>query len=959
MTSTPHDSSSPANIVQTQLITSSVTKTTQTNLDSLGRPVQTALTSDPSGTTYSVRAYDSLGRSAKVYNPTRCNPPTTNCSTESTWGYTNYNYDALSRVTSVVEQDLSTVLNSYNGNCITTTDEAGKSRKSCADALGRITGVWEDPGSSPHLNYETDYAYDALGNLLCAVQKGTDTTAFTSCASAPATWRPRSFVYDGLSRLTSATNPESGTISYTYDLNGNVATKTAPLPNQSLTATVTTTYSYDALNRLTGKTYKDGTVADPYTSPVLYGYDGVALTGCTKAPPILTDTYPLGRRTSMCDGSGATSWLHDQVGRIMQDDRFIGSVTPGKFVNYGYNLDGSLAFVTTPPLKTVAYTYNGAEQPVQAVDNTDGINFATNATYAPPGELFNLLNGGTIHAVATYNSRLQPLQMYYGTNTPPALTGSTCPSTVGNIMHRVYNFSLGSGDSGNALSIANCRDATRSQGFTYDALNRINSAQSSGSQWGETFTIDTWGSLTNESQITGKTNHEGLNTTAGPNNQLAGFGYDAAGNMTSNTAINATYVYDAENRLIWTSGYRYVYDGDGKRAEKCVAATSTTACPTSGTNGTLYWRGIGSNTLDESDLSGNPQEEYVFFNGQRIARRDVTSTGVTIAVHYYFSDHLGTHAAVTDATGTQIEQDADYYPYGGVQHDYAAAPVAQHYKFTGKERDTESGLDDFDARHYASTMGRFMQPDPVGGHNEDPQTLNRYAYVRNNPLSLTDPTGLDFYLSCQTASNTCGKDAAGNLVQGTTTTTTDANGNTSSSFNATVVTSASLQDPNSGNTGTVNQNGVQITSNGQTSEGIFINGTPSADLAGSGKLEGFLFNVNGSDEKSGNLDYGNYVYTGSRNQSDVVKLLGERGGFQYGPEKLFGNYHHEGELNFRFSSGAHPNLFNYGPSLHMLVSQDPRATVPVGPGYKGNFHVDAKTGPQHSVCAETGVGCTN
>jgi RHS repeat-associated protein len=281
------------------------------------------------------------------------------------------------------------------------------------------------------------------------------------------------------------------------------------------------------------------------------------------------------------------------------------------------------------------------------------------------------------------------------------------------------------------------------------------------------------------------------------------------------------------------------------------------------------------------------------------------------------------------------------------------------YKFTGKERDAESGLDDFEARHYASTMGRFMQPDPVGGHNEDPQTLNRYAYVRNNPLSLTDPTGLDFYLSCQKAGDTCQKDAAGNLVQGTTTSTTDANGNTTSTFNPTVVTSASLQDPNTGNTGTVNQNGVQITSNGQTSEGIFINGTPSADLAGSGKLEGFLFNVNGSDEKSGNLDYGNYVYTGSRNQSDVVKLLGERGGFQYGPEKLFGNYHHEGELNFRFSSGAHPNLFNYGPSLHMLVSQDPRATVPVGPGYKGNFHVDAKTGPQHSVCAETGVGCTN
>src|SRR5258708_13920358 len=108
------------------------------------------------------------------------------------------------------------------------------------------------------------------------------------------------------------------------------------------------------------------------------------------------------------------------------------------------------------------------------------------------------------------------------------------------------------------------------------------------------------------------------------------------------------------------------------------------------------------------------------------------------------------------------------------------------YKFTGKERDAESGLDDFDARHYASTMGRFMQPDPVGGHNEDPQTLNRYAYVRNNPLSLTDPTGLDFYRHAQKAGDTCQKDASGILVQGTTTKTTDANRNTTSPFNPTV-----------------------------------------------------------------------------------------------------------------------------------------------------------------------------
>jgi RHS repeat-associated protein len=117
-------------------------------------------------------------------------------------------------------------------------------------------------------------------------------------------------------------------------------------------------------------------------------------------------------------------------------------------------------------------------------------------------------------------------------------------------------------------------------------------------------------------------------------------------------------------------------------------------------------------------------------------------------------------------------------------YDVACPHLFSVRKFTGKERDAESGLDNFGARYDSSSLGRFMSPDPLAGHTEDPQTLNRYVYVRNNPLNLTDPTGLDFYLSCQKASDRCGKDAAGNLVQGTTTMTTDANGNTTSTFNA-------------------------------------------------------------------------------------------------------------------------------------------------------------------------------
>jgi RHS repeat-associated protein len=63
-------------------------------------------------------------------------------------------------------------------------------------------------------------------------------------------------------------------------------------------------------------------------------------------------------------------------------------------------------------------------------------------------------------------------------------------------------------------------------------------------------------------------------------------------------------------------------------------------------------------------------------------------------------------------------------------------------RYTGKERDTESGNDYFGARYFGSSMGRFMSPDPIGGDMTNPQSLNKYAYVLNNPLRLTDPTGL-------------------------------------------------------------------------------------------------------------------------------------------------------------------------------------------------------------------------
>lgn len=111
---------------------------------------------------------------------------------------------------------------------------------------------------------------------------------------------------------------------------------------------------------------------------------------------------------------------------------------------------------------------------------------------------------------------------------------------------------------------------------------------------------------------------------------------------------------------------------------------------------------------------------------------------LTRATHYFLADHLGTAQLELSSGGWPVWK-GQFAPFG---QELDTQYTANHYKFTGKERDTESGLDNFGARYYGSSMGRFLSPDPLGGKLANPQSLNRYAYVLNNPLINTDPTGM-------------------------------------------------------------------------------------------------------------------------------------------------------------------------------------------------------------------------
>ena len=287
-----------------------------------------------------------------------------------------------------------------------------------------MTSVTEDPGSSPHLNYVTNYGYNALDDLISVVQNGS---------------RNRTFTYDSLKRMTQSMNPESGTIIYVYDAAGNVSTKTDA-------RAITTTYSYDALNRITGMTYSNG---DPSVS---YTYDQSACLGQSACSNI-------GHRTTVTDAGGNEEFAYDPMGREIAEQRTTNNIT--KSTSYSYDLAGNMLTLTYPSGRTITYAYDSAGRPAEASDTANNINYVIGSCsdgidndgvcYAPNGSVAQVQNGTNLTTTYIYNTRFQPCWMY-GTTGTALPTTTTCTASdpgPGNILDLKYNFNLGAGDNGN------------------------------------------------------------------------------------------------------------------------------------------------------------------------------------------------------------------------------------------------------------------------------------------------------------------------------------------------------------------------------------------------------------------------------------------------------------------------------------------------------------------------------
>jgi YD repeat-containing protein len=296
--------------------------------DQLGRT--TEVRQYEGGTNYiaTQTQYDAAGRAYKTSNPFR---PWQGES--AVWSI--HAFDALGRVISVTTPDNATVSTNRSGSSVTVTDQTGKSRKGITDALGRLITIYEDPNG---LNYLTSYEYDVLDNLITVTQ-GTQT---------------RTFTYDSLSRLLTAVNPESGTVSYQYDENENLLVKTEARE-------VSTHFAYDSLNRVTRGWYNgsNSVSATIHNLPALPS--GV---GATDEAKFYYDTQSL--------PAGAPSYLRGSaVGRLVA-------------LTYGTGSNGDY------------YAYDILGQPTLKIQQTGTVNYQMSAAYSLPAQsLRSLIHQGT------------------------------------------------------------------------------------------------------------------------------------------------------------------------------------------------------------------------------------------------------------------------------------------------------------------------------------------------------------------------------------------------------------------------------------------------------------------------------------------------------------------------------------------------------------------------------------
>ncbi|MBI2685207.1 MAG: RHS repeat protein [Acidobacteria bacterium] len=608
---------------------------------------------------------------------------------------------------------------SYSGASTTITDAAEKQRTETRDGLGRQKSV-SDGGL-----VQAIYEYDSRDQVTQVTQ--TDSANYGSTFT-----QIRTFSYTSLGRLESASNPESGIARYKYYPGG-------ALKERKDARNVTVTLTYDGAQRVKTWTYSDGTPG------VLYCYDGEVYDSgsCQALSGRSSDgaDYPKGRLT----GIGTTvAWTnHEQIdglGRTLRVKQGVAGLGE-KVLTYGYAANDAVKQIGYPSGRMVTYALSDAGRATQVTGLLGGqtTQYVSEAKYSASGmPLSWKLSGGLVKETRSYNWLGQ-------------MTGMEALRNTDLLLRLTFDYPA-FGNNGNLLG-QTVETGTRTfrQYYGYDGANRLRLAMERGSNGWDLSTATcggiqgTWAG----GEWCVRYGHDGFGNAWSPehpgagglaangpswylhtdngtyvNNRFKDVGYDPAGNQTQVQVNNAQRVgdYDGDSRLICvrdtvpetTTVAENFYDGEGRRVKRTVSGLTT-----------YYVYG----------LDGAVAAEY-----------QTPLQAGSVGPKYVLTDHLGSTRMLISGDGTPVVR-RDYEPFGmeiaRSGEGYGAADSTA-WRFTGKERDGETGLDYFGARYFSGAQGRFTSPDLLmaSGRTGVAQSWNRYAYVLNNPLSYVDPTGM-------------------------------------------------------------------------------------------------------------------------------------------------------------------------------------------------------------------------
>ena len=518
----------------------------------------------------------------------------------------------------------------------------------------------------------------------------------------------RTFVYNTKGQLTSSTTPEKGTVTYAYQSDGLLASKTENTGSKTANPIQTKTlfYFYDTHHRLIRIESPSGTVKTTFTYDTEWNY-------------ALNSTHTTGRMTSASNDGYTWHYSYDLMGRATKQTLETpvngGGGTPLMLQSqYGFDNDGRM---------TDLY-YPGGVNEVGTLAVGQRYQYAYDILSRVTG--FSVYGGATLASTPTTLSDAYTAagQIRSWTEGSTNLTRAYDPQrgwvnsiAIGSSPTFQYSYNA----SGQVTSIVNdSANSAQSAAYTYDNLNRLSTATTP--SWGLSWSYDDFGNRTSQTATLGSPPQSSL-TYDQTTNQItnAGYTFDAGGNLTAfpNTALSGTpttsVVYDVFDR----------------------AATITTGSNSTAVKYDAFGRRI------QQTLSGGLVRAYFYsMSGQLLAEYDTPAAGNTpTRIKNYFAGQIIGHW--TDRTGSKradVGSTSHYYPYG---EEITNGTANDTYKFAQLYRDADSGLDYANSRYYASSIGRFLSVDHLHASltPEAPQTWNRYSYGNSDPVNSVDPGG--------------------------------------------------------------------------------------------------------------------------------------------------------------------------------------------------------------------------